>query len=114
MKEPALDFWRQIPTVWDDTKALQGKIGEYAVIARRSGNQWFLGALNANQVRTFDVPLNFLGEGKYVAHLYRDAATDGTRPKDVVCETKNVSSVDHLQVKAASNGGFSVRFEKVK
>ncbi len=51
--ENELDFWKHCPTVWDDSKALQGEIGEYIVEARRSGSDWFVGAMNGLQARQF-------------------------------------------------------------
>ena len=59
-KDPALDFWREIPTIWDETKALQGEIGKYAVIARRTGSKWFVSGLNGMEKRTFGIKLDFL------------------------------------------------------
>ena len=76
--EPELDFFKHVPTVWDDTTVLQGQIGEYATIARRSGDEWFVGTMNAVQRRQLDIPLTFLGLGKkYTAHIYSDAKPDG-------------------------------------
>ena len=63
--EKELDFWKYCPTVWDESKALQGEIGEYIVQARRSSNDWFVGAMNGLQAR--DITLNtadFLQKGK--------------------------------------------------
>ena len=59
--EPELDFFARCPTVWDDTKVLEGRIGEYAVIARRSDDEWFVGFMNSGEPREFDVPLAFFG-----------------------------------------------------
>jgi len=78
--EPELEFFDAVPTVWDDTKVLHGKIGEYAVIARRSGKNWFIGCMNSGQARTFDIPLDFLKKGKkYVAAIYSDDPSVQTR-----------------------------------
>ncbi len=69
-----------MPTVWDDTRVIHGQIGQYAVIARRSGRAWFVGAMNNDQARTLDLPLSFLEPGKsYTAHIYRDDPTVETR-----------------------------------
>ena len=78
--EPELEFFDHCPTVWDDTKVLRGEIGEYAVIARRSGSDWFLGGMNASRPQEFEIPLKFLDAGKpYVAHIYSDDPTVPTR-----------------------------------
>ncbi len=71
--EPELEFFRQVPTVWDDTKVLNGAIGDYATIARQSGDQWFLGTINGSVSRQLQIPLDFLTDGvNYVARIYFD------------------------------------------
>jgi alpha-glucosidase len=78
--EPELEFFDHVPTVWDDTKVIYGQIGEYAVLARRSGQNWFIGCMNANNEHTFDVPLDFLDKNRqYVMHIYCDDPTVPTR-----------------------------------
>ena len=70
--EPELDFWKEMPTVWDDTKAINGKIGVFATIARRSQESWFVGSINAVEQRTLDIPLSFLKPNvRYTAKIYR-------------------------------------------
>ncbi len=81
--EKELDFWKHCPTVWDESKALEGEIGEYIVQARRSGNDWFVGAMNGMASR--DIILNtaeFLQKGKkYRVEIYNDNPTLNTRTK---------------------------------
>jgi|GEM_PF-629676 len=77
---PEMEFYDCIPGVWDETRVLQGSIGQYAIIARRTGTQWFIGAMNANTTRTFSVPLNFLTPGqKYVENIYSQDPSVPTR-----------------------------------
>ena len=71
--EPELTFFDHCSTVWDDTRVLRGEIGEYAILARRSGKDWYIGFMNANSARAFDVSLDFLSPGqKYNARIYSD------------------------------------------
>jgi len=78
--EPELEFFDHAPTVWDDTKVLHDQISEYAVMARRSGESWFIGCMNGNDRHTFDVPLDFLDKDQqYIAHIYSDDPTVQTR-----------------------------------
>jgi alpha-glucosidase len=78
--EPELEFFDHVPTVWDDTKVVHGEIGECAVIARRSGENWFIGCMNGDAPRTLDVPLNFLDKDRrYIAHMYSDDPAIETR-----------------------------------
>src|SRR5205085_3887293 len=58
-------FLKAVPTSWDETRVLAGKIGEYLVIARRHGQDWYIGAMNNEQGREIILPLNFLGNGNY-------------------------------------------------
>jgi alpha-glucosidase len=71
--EPEIEFYDHLPTVWDDMRALAGRIGEFAVIARRSGTEWFVGFINSGERRSLPVKLDFLEAGRrYVACLYSD------------------------------------------
>lgn len=80
--EPELEFFDHVPTVWDDTKVIHGQIGEYAVIARRSGESWFIGCMNGNDAHSFDVPLDLLDKDRqYIAHIYSDDPTVTTRTR---------------------------------
>jgi alpha-glucosidase len=80
--EPEVEFFEKVKTVWDDTKVLGGEIGEHAVVARRSGNEWFVGAITNNDARKLELPLNFLDPSKkYVANLYVDDEKVNTKTK---------------------------------
>jgi len=77
---PELEFYDWMPTTWDQTRVLQSSIGQYAVIARRSGVNWFMGAMNASSTRTFNIPLDFLSPGqKYVLSTYSQDVSVPTR-----------------------------------
>ena len=112
-QEPALAFWKEIPTAFDETRFLQGRIGESSVVARRAGGKWFVGCLNAGATRAFTVPLGFAGDGKLKVRLFRDA--DPTVEKSlapVACETLSLTAKDALTVAAAPNGGWAAIIEK--
>jgi alpha-glucosidase len=106
--EPELEFFRQVPTVWDETRVVQGEIGKFATIARRSGNDWFVGAVNNSEARTLPLALSFLGRGKeYVAHAYSDDDSVATRTK-VGVATRTVNSETVLQMTLKPAGGQAV------
>ena len=106
--EPEVEFFRHVPTVWDDTKVLAGEIGQYAVIARRSGSDWFIGAINGGEPRTLKAPLTFLDPGRhYVAHIYADAQSVPTRTH-VAITTREVDSSTVLEMPLQSAGGEAV------
>jgi alpha-glucosidase len=107
--EPELEFFDHVPTVWDDTKVVRGKIGEYAVLARRSGRNWFIGCMNGHDPHTFDVPLDFLDKDHlYIAHIYADDATTSTRTH-VKISRYIVGSSSILNTRLLPHGGQAIR-----
>ena len=73
LDEPELEFFDRVPTVWDDTKVIHGEIGKYITMARRSGDDWFVGTMTNIDGRKLSIPLEFLPEGKtFTAHIYYD------------------------------------------
>ena len=107
--EPELEFFDHCPTVWDETRVLRGEIGEYAIIARRSGADWFIGCMNANRARTFDLPLDFLAaDAKYTAHVYSDDPSVATRTR-VKVERLAVGRGAVLKLAVSAPGGQAAR-----
>jgi alpha-glucosidase len=112
--QPGLEFLRVVPTVWDDTKVLNGEVGKYITMARRSGQSWFIGAMTDCQERTLEIKLNFLGRGKYAAHIFADAPDSGENAEKLVEDKRVVTAKDKLTVKMASGGGFAVYLKPEK
>ncbi|MDR1526644.1 MAG: glycoside hydrolase family 97 C-terminal domain-containing protein, partial [Dysgonamonadaceae bacterium] len=107
--EPEVAFFDSIPTVWDDTKIIDGAIGEYIITARRSGNDWFLGAITNNDAREISIPLAFLDKGqKYIAKIYTDDDKIETRTKVAVSE-KVVSQKGVLRFQLKASGGAAIQ-----
>ncbi|MBN2313020.1 MAG: glycoside hydrolase family 97 N-terminal domain-containing protein [Sedimentisphaerales bacterium] len=107
--EPELEFFDHVPTVWDETKVLHGRIGEYAVLARRSGEDWFIGCMNADDPHTFEIPLTFLKDGQsYLAHIYTDDPTVPTRTHVKIIRHP-VDSSSTLKVDLPARCGQAVR-----
>jgi alpha-glucosidase len=108
--EKETDFFKAVPTVWDDTKVIDGQIGKFCTIARRSGREWFVGSMNAGERRVREIPLSFLEAGKaYLATIYSDNAPDGSDPTGVAVRTQAVTAGDVLKVDLAANGGAAMR-----
>ena len=106
---PELEFYDFMPTVWDETKVLQGCIGQYAVIARRTGTDWFIGAMNANSTNTFTVPLTFLTPGqKYIENIYSQDTNVPTRTQ-LRIDRLVVDSTSTLTMTLAPSRGAAVR-----
>ena len=108
--QPAFEFIKSVPATWDETRVLNGEPGEYITIARRRGNEWFLGSMTNWTPRQLDLALTFLGAGRYTAQIYADAADADRFPKNVVIEKQQVDSSTHLKVQLAPAGGYAVRF----
>ncbi len=105
---PELEFYRHMPTTWDETKVIHGRIGEYAVIARRKGHQWFIGCMNGSEPHTFDVPLSFLdATHRYVAHIYSDDPTIRTATH-VRVEHRPADSQTVLNIVLPARGGQAI------
>jgi len=68
----AISFISKIPTIWDNTIALNGKIGEYVTIARKKDSIWYVGSMTNWDRRTLELDLSFLGEGKFQGEIFRD------------------------------------------
>jgi alpha-glucosidase len=106
--EPEVEFFREVPTVWDETKVINGEIGKFATIARRSGDEWFIGTINNSEPRTLRIPLDFLTEGKnYIAHIYFDDDTVDTRTK-VGIDVRPVDAKMAFDVPLRPGGGQAV------
>jgi alpha-glucosidase len=100
-------FIAAFPTVYDETVALDGVVSEFAVVARRKGNTWYIGALNNWTARDLDIPLHFLGEGSFVAEEF----SDGTNAeRDGTDHTRRILPVQQdvvVHVHLAAGGGWA-------
>ena len=102
--EPGTEFLKEVPTVWDETKVIHGAIGEYITLARRSGKTWFIGSMTNSNERTLTVPLDFLDNGNYEMHIFRDADGGVTELKK---ETTEVTGSEELTINMQPGGGFA-------
>jgi len=108
-------FIKDVPTDWEDTRVINGEMGEYATIARkdRHSDDWYVGAVTDGKGRTVSLPLAFLDPGKrYVAEIYRDGDKADYRSAhrfDLVIEKKTVTARDTLKLKLAPGGGQAIR-----
>ena len=108
--QPSFQFIRDVPTTWDATRALNGEPGEFVTIARRHGDDWYLGSITNWTARDLQAPLGFLGNGTYTAQIYEDAPDAGENPKHVEIRRQTVRNSDTLTLHLASGGGCAIRF----
>lgn len=113
--KPAFKFIEDVPTDWETTKVVNGKIGEYITTVRKDRNSgsWFLGSITNEQARTLEVKLDFLSPGKkYNAEIYQDGgdADVNSNPLSIDIHSQEVDSSVTLRLKLAPGGGAAIRF----
>lgn len=107
MKEKeCTDFIASVPEIWDETRGLDGKVGEYIAIARRSGQDWYVGAMTDWNAREMTLDLSFLPEGSYKVEFYRDGVNADRAACDYRKEVMELPSDRLLQITMAPGGGF--------
>ena len=111
-EKESLGFISQVPVVWDETIALQGKVGDYIVLARRTGKDWYIGAMTDWDQRSLNVKLSFLPEGNYEMNLFRDGPNANRTANDYVMETISVSPDDVIKINMAKGGGWVAKITK--
>lgn len=112
--EEELEFWKDCPTTFDESIALDGTPGEYIIQARRSGNEWYVGAMTNTQARTISVPTDFLPKGKYVVEVYNDDPTLSTRTKVKREQMKVKGGGKPIVLQLQPSGGAALHFTPIK
>ncbi len=110
-EQESTSFIAQVPTVWDETVVLDGKMGEYIITARRKGDTWFVGGLNNWDARDVEVDLSFLSSGSHKAVLFKDGVNAHRTARDYKREEVSVSSAQPLKVHLAPGGGFTLQID---
>jgi alpha-glucosidase len=108
------DFLAKIPVEWDETRLLKGKIAKYTVIARRSGDNWFIGAITNNDERNIELPTGFLKQGEYQIEYIEDGINASRRATDYKLLRKQFTSGEALELKLVPGGGWVARIQPKK
>jgi alpha-glucosidase len=114
---PAFQFIRDVPADWDDTKVLNGKIGDYVTIARKKKDSWYIGAITDENSREFTFKLDFLDEKlNYEAVIYADGPSADwvSNPLEYAIEKRFVKKDDEFVMKLAPGGGQAVIIRPVE
>jgi alpha-glucosidase len=115
MKEQeCTDFITKVPTTFDETVPLDSKVGEYVAIARRKGNEWFVGAMTNWTVRDLTLDFSFLPAGNYTAEVFKDGANADRNATDYKKEVINISAGDKITIHLAPGGGWAARIVSAK
>ena len=111
--QPGFEFLQTVPTTWDKTVVPDASVNEYVAVARRHGDDWYVGAINNSQARDVEIALDFLGKGDYKVTLYKDARDTDTNPNHLIKETLTVTAKDKITVPLASDGGAAMHIQPV-
>ncbi len=110
LREPeAMEFLGPVPSVWDETRVLNSKIGEYVLLARRSGRDWYVGAMTNWTGRDLDLDLSFLPVGSFVMDAYQDGINADRNARDYKKAKSQVKSSTKLKITLAPGGGWAAR-----
>ncbi|HML64430.1 MAG TPA: glycoside hydrolase family 97 protein [Dysgonomonas sp.] len=110
--EDCTKFITDVPVTWDETRALEAKAGEYALVAKRKGNKWYIGGMTNNTERQLEISLDFLNAGtSYNMTSFEDGINAGRQAMDYRRKESHVKSGDKIQIKMARNGGFAAVIE---
>lgn len=112
--QPGFDFLKIVPASWDETRVITGKIGDYVAIARRAGDDWYIGALTDSDSRALELPLDFLGEGDYQATSWADGSGADRLPTRVEKSISTVNALDLLEARMAPCGGFAAQLKRAQ
>ncbi|MEQ1799243.1 MAG: glycoside hydrolase family 97 protein [Lacibacter sp.] len=113
MKEQeCTDFIAGVPTVFDETVALDGKLGEYVAIARKKDNSWYVGGMTNWSERDLTIDFSFLGEGNYEAVVFADGLNADRDATDYKKVTSSITASTKMKIHLAPGGGFAMRITK--
>jgi alpha-glucosidase len=112
-EQECTDFIAKIPVEWDETKLLQGKIEKYTVMARRSGNEWFVGAITNYDPRSLELKTDFLKPAKYKLEAIQDGINASTRAEDYKRIEMEFTAGETLKLNLAAGGGWVARISEI-
>jgi alpha-glucosidase len=112
-REPeAMEFLKEVPSVWDETKVLDAKVGEYILVARRKGETWYVGAMTDWSPRAMDLDLSFLPDGNYKMEIWKDGVNADRHASDFKQEKQNVTRSSKIKINMAPGGGWAAIISK--
>ncbi len=108
-----LNYLSKVPTTWDETTVLDAKLGEYIVIARKKGNDWYIGGLTNWTEREVELDLSKIISGNYKAQLFTDGVNANRKATEYRYNEKEVSAQSKLKITMKKGGGFAIRLQKL-
>jgi alpha-glucosidase len=111
--EPAfMELLGSVPTTWDTTVVVDGKVGDYIITARKKEDDWFVGAMTDWTARQLTIDLSFLDDGNYEAIICEDGINADRYASDYKLTTQQITKADSLIIKMAPGGGYLLRLQK--
>jgi len=115
LKEPEfMQLLGSIPTTWDETKILQGKVGEFIITARKKGNKWFVAGLNNSNARAISVNFDFIEKAKFNMTICNDGVNAHNYGSDYAIRQKTIQYADMLDISMAPGGGFLIMLTPIR
>ena len=109
--QPGIEFLKEVPTVWDDTRVLAGEVGKYIVIARKKDKRWYIGAMNNSQPRGITIKLDFLKKGTSTMTYFKDSDDLLSGPASLESGEERVKDGQYYYLNMAPGGGFAAWIE---
>ena len=110
LREPeVMEFLKPVPTVWDETRVLAAQLGDYVSIARRRGQDWYIGAMTDWTSRTLEIDFSFLPAGRFQIVAYEDGPNADKMGHDYRMTIKDIDRTKKLTINLASGGGWAAR-----
>lgn len=111
-EEECMEFLSAVPTVWDETEVLDAKFGDYVLIARRNGDEWYVGAMTDWNARDLEVDFSFLERGNYTVDIFQDGVNADRYASDFKKRTQTISAGDKMKIHLAPGGGWAAIIRK--
>jgi len=106
-----LAFLGEVPAIWDETIVLDGKIGEYVVIARKKGKDWYVGVLTNWSEREIVIDFSFLEKENYAAKLFVDGVNAHRNAADYQFQERDINQRDQLEIQLKPGGGAAIQLK---
>jgi alpha-glucosidase len=111
-EQECTSFISEFPTVWDETKVLAASISNYIALARKSGDNWYIGAMTNSESRELELDFSFLDEGEYTIEIFQDGINADRYASDYTKTIRKVSYKDIITINMAPGGGWAARIYK--
>jgi alpha-glucosidase len=106
------EFITGVPTVWDETRVISGAVGDWIAVARRRGEEWFVGAMTDWSERDIELDLSFLGDASWTAEIFADGPNAHRNAEDFQIESQTIQRRDRPTAHLAPGGGWVAKFTK--